>query len=203
MAHLGIEVARHGRRGTVNAVERAQQRGLVVERLAGIGNENRGDTKCVAHDECRGGYVPGGISAGLECVSYAAVGEARGVRLLLDEELAVEFLYDAAFAVVLDESVMFLGGCFGQRLEPVGVVACAHVDGPLFHSLGNRFGHFARQSLLVVDCVDEGLEGVGRQVFKHSLAVEHVFAVIFLRAFSGNADGVGLPVESFIDHFES
>ena len=73
---------------------RAQQRRLVVERLAGHRDEHRRDAQRVAvgvlEDVRRAGDVPAGVAAGLERGPQAAVGEARRVGLALDERLAGE-----------------------------------------------------------------------------------------------------------------
>ena len=41
------------------------------------------------------------------------------------------------------EAVMLFGRSLSQRLEPVGVMTCAIVDGPLLHTLGDTVSHFA------------------------------------------------------------
>ena len=70
----------------------AQQRRLLVERLAGVGDERRRDAENLVLDEGGGGGVPGGVAAGLEGGAQAAGREARGVGLALDERLAGEGL---------------------------------------------------------------------------------------------------------------
>ena len=66
---------------------RAQQRRLVVERLAGHRHEDGRDAQRVAvgvlEDVGRAGDVPAGVAAGLEGGAQAAVREARRVRLAL------------------------------------------------------------------------------------------------------------------------
>ena len=73
---------------------RAEQRGLLVERLAGPGTERGGDAQRravgVVEDEGGAGRVPGGVAAGLEGGADAARGEARGVGLAADQLLAAE-----------------------------------------------------------------------------------------------------------------
>ena len=203
MFHLRVKHAGHGGRGLVHAVEGAEQGSLVVEALAGVGNEYGGYAQGVADDEGRRRNVPGRISAGLESIAYASVGEARSVGLLLHEQLAVEAFDHPSLAVVLYERIMFLGGGFGQRLKPVGVVARAVVERPALHPFGHAVGHFARQRFLVVDSAAECLVGVGRQVFKHLLAVEHILAIILFGSFLRDFHRVGLAVERFVDHLES
>ena len=67
----------------------AHQRGLLVERLAGVGAEGRRDaqraTGRVAPDEGRARGVPSGVTTCLEGLPDAAGWEARGVRLTLNQ----------------------------------------------------------------------------------------------------------------------
>ena len=66
----------------------AQQRSLVVQCLASIGDEDSRNTQRVVDDEYRTRGVPGRIASSLEGVADATVGETGGVRLLLNEQLA-------------------------------------------------------------------------------------------------------------------
>ena len=104
---------------------------------------------------------------------------------------------------MLDESVVLFGSGFSQRLEPVCVVSRAVVYCPAFHAFGYAVGYVAWERFLIVNGVNEGLECLGGEVFKHFLTVEHIFAVIFFGSFSGYFHGVGFAVESFIDNFKS
>ncbi len=54
----------------------AQQRGLLVEGLAAVGAEGRGDAEHAVLDEGVAGGVPGGVAAGLEGGAQPAGGEA-------------------------------------------------------------------------------------------------------------------------------
>ena len=67
-------------------------------------------------------------------------GERRCVGFLLHKEFAGKLLHNSAFAIVLDEGVMLLGGPSGKGLEPVGVVAGAIVNGPFLHTVCNTVG---------------------------------------------------------------
>ena len=75
MLDIGVEVACYGSARLVDGGEGAQQRGLVVKRLACVGDEYCGDTESVVDDKGGRRDVPGRIAAGLESVTYAAVGE--------------------------------------------------------------------------------------------------------------------------------
>ena len=78
----------------VQGLHRAQQRRLLVERLAGPRAERRRDAQRravgVFQDVGRAGRIPGGVAAGFERGADAARGEARRVRLALDQFLAGE-----------------------------------------------------------------------------------------------------------------
>ena len=101
------------------------------------------------------------------------------------------------------KSVMLLGGGLGERLEPVGIVACAIVDGPLFHTLGHAVGDASRQGFLVVNSVDERVVGRKREIFKHLGTVEYLAGVISLRTLFGNLHCNGFAVGGFLNNFES
>ena len=183
LLHGGVEVVAHLRGRHVHRVERAQQRRLVVERLAGVGYEDGGYAERVVHDEHGRGGIPGRVAPCLERVAYAAAGEARGVGLLLHEQLARELLYHASLAVVLYEGVVLLGRAFRKRLEPVRVVRGSVLLGPLLHAFGHGVGYRAVEAGPVVNHVYHGLVNRRGQVFVHLGAVEHVLAEILRRAF--------------------
>ena len=118
-------------------VHRAQQRDLVVERLARPRRERRRDAEQrpvgVLEDEGRAGRVPRGVAAGLEGRADAAGREAGGVRLALDELLARELGDRRPVAHRRVEGVVLLGRGAGQRLEPVREVRRAVLERPLLH----------------------------------------------------------------------
>ena len=186
LGHTRIEefADRHG--SVADGLEGFLERGLVIKRLAGIGNENSRDAEGVVQDEDRGGRIPGGVAAGFEGGADAAVREGGGVRLLLYEHLAVEGLDDAALAVVVDQGVVFFGGAFGQGLEPVGDVGYAVLHRPFFHAAGHAVGRLAVEGLTAFNAGQERLEAVGIQVFAHFLTVEHEFAEVLGSLASGD-----------------
>ena len=118
-------------------VHRAEQRGLLVERLAGPategGRDAEGGAVGVFEDEGRAGRVPRGVAAGLERGADAAGGEAGGVGLAPDQLLAAELGDRRAGLRRGEERVVLLGGQAGHRLEPVGVVGGAVLHRPLLH----------------------------------------------------------------------
>ena len=92
---------------------RAQQRGLVVQRLAGHRHEDGRDAQRVAvrvlQDVRRARHIPAGVAAGLERVAQPAAREARRVGLALDEGLACELGECRAVGERLEEAVVLLG----------------------------------------------------------------------------------------------
>ena len=121
-------------------VHRAQQRDLVVQRLARPRRERGRDAQQravgVLEDERRARRVPRGVAAGLEGRADAAGGERRRVGLALDELLAGELGDRGALAGRAVERVVLLGGRAGQRLEPVRVVGGALLQSPTPSSPG-------------------------------------------------------------------
>ena len=87
---------------------------------------------------------------------------------------------------MFDEGIMLFGGASGERVKPVGVMACAAVDGPSSHSVGHGIGHTARNRGLVVDGIDKGCKGVGGEIFKHLAPVEYIFTVSMFRTSGGH-----------------
>ena len=138
--HVRIEVAAYVGGRFVYGVDGLFQGSLVVERLAGIRDENRGNHQGVAENEDGRSGVPGRIAARFERGADTPVGERRGIGFLLDELLAGKFFHHAAFAVVFHKSIMFLGRAFGERLEPVRTVGHAQLHGPFLHTGSHDIG---------------------------------------------------------------
>ena len=135
---LGADGREHALRGAVaeqlqradrrlrQRVHRAQQRDLVVERLAGPRRERGRDAQQravrVLEDERRAGRIPGRVAAGLERRADAAGREARGVGLALDQLLAGELRQRRALAGRRVEAVVLLGG---RARSAAGTSACS------------------------------------------------------------------------------
>ena len=156
----------------VNQAHRAQQRGLLVQRLAGIGAEGGGDAQRVVLDEGVGGRVPGRVAAGLEGGAQAAAGEGRRVRFALDQLLAGK-LHDDLVAVGGDEGLVLLGGDAGHRLEPVGVVGRALFNRPVLHGVGHDVGDLAGERTVLRKGLLEFLIGRVGQALPHHVIVEY------------------------------
>ena len=129
----------------------AQERGLLVEGLAGVGDEGRGDAEHLVLDEGGARGVPDGVAPGLEGGPKASRGEARGVGLALDELLAAERHQHAAVVERGDEAVVLLARDAVERLEPVGEVGRALLEGPLLHRVGDLVGDVEVDGLVVLD----------------------------------------------------
>ena len=191
---VGVEIVANVGRRLVDRLERLQERRLVVERLARIGDEDGRDAERVADDEGGRRGIPGRVAPGLEGVADATVREARRVGFLLDQQLATEFLDDAALAVVLDEGVMLLGRALRQGVEPVRVVRGAFLEGPFLHTRRDGVGCLPVEGRTIIDRVDQALERLSRKILEHLLAVEDQLAEIVGRPFlrSGYLDRFSL-----------
>ena len=88
LLNIRVEVACHGGGSLVNGMQSSLQRSLVVERLAGVGYEDRGDTQCVVDDEDWRCGIPCRIATSLEGGADATVREGAGIRFLLYKELS-------------------------------------------------------------------------------------------------------------------
>ncbi len=203
LLHAGVEVSCYCRCRLVDSMDGTLQRCLVVEGFSRIRNEDSRNTECVVDDEYRRGGVPCRVAACLEGGTYAAVGERRGVRFLLYQQLTAELLNHATLAVVLDEGVMLLGGALREGLEPVGVVGDAVLVSPLLHALGYGIGDGAVEWGTVVDDIDEFLVHVALQVLVHLCPCEHVLGKELRRAFGGFCYLKRLLLESLFYNLES
>ena len=104
---------------------------------------------------------------------------------------------------MLYESVMLLGSCLCERLEPMGVMAGTIVYGPLLHTCCNAVSHAAGERLLVVDSVNQRFIRLDRKILKHLLSVEHLAGIVLLRTLFRNLDRNRLSVGSLLHDFES
>ena len=116
---------------------RSQERRLFVQRLTRPRDEGRGNTKRgsvgILEDVSRAGDVPSGISTRFECRPDTSVGEARSVRLALNEGFPGKFGECSSFTVWREEAVVFLGSEPGQRIKDVRVMSSALFDRPVLH----------------------------------------------------------------------
>ena len=201
--HVRIEVAAYVGGRFVYGMDGLFQGSLVVERLAGIRDENRGNHQGVAENEDGRSGVPGRIAARFERGADAPVGERRGIGFLLDELLAGKFFHHAAFAVVFHKSIMFLGRAFGERLEPVCTVGHAQLHGPFLHTGSHDIGRLQVERRTVVYHITHLFIYVGREIFEHLLAGKYIFAEEFGRSFGRGRNFYGFLLESFAYNFKS
>ena len=107
LLHFGVKILGHGGGSGVNGLQRTQQRRLIVERFARVRNEDGGDAKRVVDDEHGRSGVPSRISASLEGVADAAVGERRRVGFLLNEQLSRKLFNHSTLAVGFHKGIVF------------------------------------------------------------------------------------------------
>ena len=179
---LGVaEPAQDAQRVLAERLLRAEQRDLVVERLAGERHEGRRDRERDAVgldlEEDRRGDVPGGVAARLERGADAARRERAGVRLALHQVLAGELGDRLAVAGRRQERVVLLGRGAGHRHEPVRVVGRPVGQRPLLHAVGDGVDDGPIERLVPLDRPPQLLEDRLGEVLALGLLVEHVLAV--------------------------
>ena len=121
---------------------RAVERGLLVERLAVVGDEAGGNEDVVVAHEGRGGGVDAEVAARGVRRAHAAVGVGGTVRLAEEDVLALELKGGGAVVVELEGAELHLAGhtvAEGGRhgLEPVAERGGAGIEAPLEESLGD------------------------------------------------------------------
>ncbi len=159
-------------------VHRAQQRNLVVERLAGPGGKRGGDAQHravgVLEDEGGRSRIPRGIAARLERGPNSAGGERRGVRFALDQLLARELGQRGPLAGRTPEAVVLFGGRAGEWLKPVGVVGCAALERPRLHRLRHGVRERSVERLSTRERLLQPAEDVLRQPLPLHRDAEHI-----------------------------
>ncbi len=140
---------------------RAQQRRLLVERLAGPAHERGRDDQRhavrVGEQPRRAGRIPGRVAARFEGRAHPAGREARGVGLALDQLLAAELRDGAALGRRRQERVVLFRRDAGQRLEPVGVVGSAVLERPVLDRRRDRVRRALVEGLALGDRAPQGL----------------------------------------------
>ena len=203
LVHIVVEILANIGGRLIDGVEGTQQRSLVVEGLACVGDEDGGDTEGVVDDEDGRCGIPGGIASCLEGVADTARGERTGIGLLLYEQFTAEVLHHTSLTVMFDEGIVFLCRTLSEGLEPVRVMGSTHLLSPLFHACCHSIGYRTVQTGPVVDDVDEFGIDIRRQVFIHLLTIEHVFAEILGRSFLGCFHLYGLFLEGLFYDLKS
>ena len=162
-----------------DGLHRAQQRGLFVQSLAGVGAERGGDAERVILHEGVAGGIPCGVAAGLGGGAQAAGGEGGGVRLALDELLAGELHNGSAVRLGADKAIVLLTGDAGQGLEPVGVMGGTLLNSPALHHAGDNVGDLQVEGLALLNRCLQALVGRAGQTLTHLMLVENFAAVKF------------------------
>ena len=197
-----VEIAAHLRGGLVHGRQRAQQGHLVIEGLARVGDEDGRDAERRIDDEGRRRGVPGRVTARLEGIADTAVGERRGVGLLLHEQLAGELLQNTPESVGFGKGIVLLGRAARQGLEPVGVVVGTVLQRPLAHACGNAVGNFARERRTVVHRVEQRRVSLLVEILTHGGASEYLLSEIVRRTTFGSLDLHGVVIYRRINHLE-
>ena len=179
---LGAEELEHAQGLTRERLHGAQQRRLLVQRLAAVGAEGGGNVEYAVADKGVACRVPGGVAAGLEGGAQTAGGEARRVRLAVDELLAGELHHDSARTVGLEEAVVLLGCDAGHGLEPVREVCCALLEGPVLHGGGDYLSGIGVQAPAAAHGPLHGGIGVLGQPLAHDRVRKYHSAEYFFNA---------------------
>ena len=95
------------------------------------------------------------------------------------------------------------GGDAGHGLEPVCVVGSPHLLGPLLHAGCNGICNRTVESGAIVDDINEFVIHVGRQIFEHLLAVEHILTKVLRGTLGGYRNLDSLLFEGFLYNLES
>ena len=157
----------------VDGLHAAQQRRLLVQRMAGIRTECRRDAEHIVLDKRIRSRVPGRITAGLKRRAQTAIRERRRVRFTTDQFFAGKLHHDLAMTIRYDEAVVFFCRYAGQRLEPVREVGRAFLQRPLLHRVGDRVGDLGIQAAAITDGLLQLFKCVFGQTLTHLLFVEY------------------------------
>jgi hypothetical protein len=157
----------------LQGVHGAQQRGLLVKRLAGVAAERRGDAQHLVLDERVAGGVPGRVAAGLEGGAQAAVREAGSVGLALDELLAGELRDGGAVAFGLKKL-----SCFSDVMPVRGWNQCVKCVAPFsiahsFMACATTLATVDVDGLALLDRLGKRLVHVGWETLLHRMVVEY------------------------------
>ena len=157
-----------------DGLHRAQQRRFLIQNLARVRAERRRDAERVILDERIARRVPRGIAARLERRAQAARGEGRRIRLAPHQLLAGKLHDDRAIRAGRNEGIMLFCGDARHRLEPMGEVGRALLDGPVLHGVG----HHARDLRVQCRALPHGLlerfiHVLGQSLLHNGLVKDH------------------------------
>ena len=175
--HILAEIRQHLARLRRHGLHRAQERRLLVERLAGVATERRGDAQHLVLDERVARGIPCRIAARLERGANAAGRKTRRIGLALDEGLARKLHDGTPICLRVEERVVLLGRDARQRLEPMRVMRGTVRDGPFLHGVRDHVGDLDVERLALLDRLGQRLVSRRRQQLLHRVVVEHQRAV--------------------------
>ena len=162
-------------------LQTAEQRSLLVQGLAGIAAEGRGNaeggTVAVTLDKGGASGVPGRIATGLESGTESAAGETGSVRFAHNQVLAAKG-HNGLAVFKFQEGIVLFGGGTRQGLEPVGKVGSATIQSPLLHGVSHFACNACVQGNALVDGGQQLFAALLGEVVAHGLGVEHVLTEI-------------------------
>ena len=162
----------------VQRLHGSQQRCFLIQGLATVGTERRGDAQGMSLNEGIGSGVPGSIAAGLKSGPQTAGREGGSVRLSLDQLLAGKFHDDAAVGRRGNEAFVFFCGNASQRLEPVGEMGSAVLHSPVPHGGSYRVCHMGVQRSTLVNSLFQRIIDMGGQLGPHDPVIKYQTAEI-------------------------
>ena len=191
---LAVDLAGHGvqeaHSRARDGVLRAEQHGLLVQRVAGVGNEARRDVEGGVADERRGGRVPVHEGRGAVRDAKSTVGEGGTVSLVVEElggGEALDALADGAallafpLVVVVEEAVVLQSAGPAHGREPMSVLAAAPLLGPLAQGVRQLVASLLGHGLAGRAGVQERLERVVVQCALHGAVVEAVLGEVLAK----------------------
>ena len=184
----------------------AQQRRLLVKRLAGPAHEHGGDAERHAvggaHQPGGAGDIPGGVAAGLEGGAQTAVREGGAVGLTLHQQLAGELGDRLAVGLGGNKAVVLLGGEVGEGIENVGVIQSAAGAGPVLHRLGHHVGHRGVELAAFADRTLDRAEHPLGERRAHGIEAEDIAGPDLLQG-RRRLDRRGRPLENGLEGLEA
>ena len=162
----------------VQRLHGSQQRCFLIQGLATVGTERRGDAQGMSLNEGIGSGVPGSIAAGLKSGPQTAGREGGSVRLSLDQLLAGKFHDDAAVGRRGNEAFVFFCGNASQRLEPVGEMGSAVLHSPVPHGGSYRVCHMGVQRSTLINGPLQRSINIGGQLGPHDPVIKYQTAEI-------------------------
>ena len=162
----------------VQRLHGSQQRCFLIQGLATVGTERRGDAQGMSLNEGIGSGVPGSIAAGLKSGPQTAGREGGSVRLSLNQLLAGKFHDDAAVGRRGNEAFVFFCGNASQRLEPVGEMGSAVLHSPVPHGGSYRVCHMGVQRSTLINGPLQRSINIGGQLGPHDPVIKYQTAEI-------------------------